>query len=133
MAEDAPEADEIQILRDLAYREGGNPRWQLDLAMRVDAQGKPRPAIVVIHGGGWIEGDKSSFSRREDKVPGNIIDFARLGFVAVTVNYRLSREAPYPAALEVRLELLRPAVDVFFLRTLMHPEQAQAIRRRPIH
>src|SRR5262249_26648594 len=27
-------------------------------------------------------------------------DFARLGFVAVTINYRLSREAPFPAGLE---------------------------------
>ena len=29
-------------------------------------------------------------------MPGNIIDFARLGFVAMTINYRLSGEAPFP-------------------------------------
>ena len=40
----------------------------------------PRAAIVVIHGGGWLEGDKSSFATT--RTPGNIIDFARLGFVA---------------------------------------------------
>ena len=33
-------------------------------------------------------------------MPGNIQHFAKLGFVAVTVNYRLSREAVFPAALE---------------------------------
>ena len=55
---------------------------------------------MVIHGGGWIEGDKSSFASREHGVPGNIVDFAALGFVAVTINYRLSGEAPFPAALE---------------------------------
>ena len=61
--------------------------------------GEPlRPAIVVIHGGGWLEGDKSSFSTL--KTPGNILGFAKLGFVAVTINYRLSGEAPYPAALD---------------------------------
>ena len=60
----------------------------------------PRPAIVVIHGGGWIEGDKSSFASREHGVPGNIVDFAAQGFVAVTINYRLAAEAPFPAALE---------------------------------
>ena len=60
----------------------------------------PRPAIVVIHGGGWIEGDKSSFASREHGVPGNIVDFAALGFVAVTINYRLAGEAPFPAALD---------------------------------
>jgi acetyl esterase/lipase len=59
-----------------------------------------RPGIVVIHGGGWLEGDKSSFASREHGVPGNIVDFAALGFVAITINYRLSGEAPFPAALE---------------------------------
>jgi acetyl esterase/lipase len=54
----------------------------------------------VIHGGGWLEGDKSSFTSRAHGVPGNIEDFAALGFVAATVNYRLSGEAPFPAALE---------------------------------
>ena len=55
---------------------------------------------MVIHGGGWLEGDKSSFASREHGVPGNIVNFAALGFVAVTINYRLSSEAPFPAALE---------------------------------
>ena len=67
--------------------------------MQKDYTGKPRPAIVVIHGGGWLEGDKSSFSTPKNRPPGNIIDFAKLGFVAATINYRLSKEAPFPAAL----------------------------------
>jgi acetyl esterase/lipase len=33
-------------------------------------------------------------------VPGNIEELAELGFVAVTINYRLSGEAAWPAALE---------------------------------
>jgi acetyl esterase/lipase len=88
------------MVRDVPYREGPSKSWRLDLAMTEDAHGKPRPAIVVIHGGGWREGDKSSFASRKDGVPGNIEDFAELGFVAVTINYRLSGEAPFPAALE---------------------------------
>jgi acetyl esterase/lipase len=68
--------------------------------MKDDPRGKPRPGIVVIHGGGWLEGDRSSFASRKHGVPGNIEDFAELGFVAVTINYRLSGEAPFPAALE---------------------------------
>src|SRR5262249_53141606 len=32
--------------------------------------------------------------------PGNIIDFARLGFAAATINYRLTKEVPYPAQLD---------------------------------
>ena len=95
-----PAPDDIVVIHDIPYREGNSRQWKLDLAMRKGARDVPSPAIVVIHGGGWIEGDKSSFASREHGVPGNIVDFAALGFVAVTINYRLSAEAPFPAALE---------------------------------
>ncbi len=95
-----PQGSGVNVLHDLRYREGPSKMWRLDLAARRGAAGKPRPAVVVIHGGGWSEGDKSSFTLRKHGVPGNIEDFAALGFVAVTINYRLSDEAPFPAALE---------------------------------
>ncbi len=95
-----PAPEGITVFTDLRYREGPSKQWRLDLAMKNDAGDKPRPAVVVIHGGGWVEGDKSSFTSRKAGVPGNIVDFAELGFVAVTINYRLSGEAPFPAALE---------------------------------
>jgi acetyl esterase/lipase len=98
-AEDNVTPNNIVVLHDLRYREGSAKDWVLDLAMQKDYAGKPRPAIVVIHGGGWLEGDKSSFSTPNNRPPGNIIDFAQLGFVAVTINYRLSGQAPFPAAL----------------------------------
>jgi acetyl esterase/lipase len=90
----------VTVLHDVRYRDGPSKQWRLDLAFKKDAGGKPRPGIVVIHGGGWLEGDKSSFASRKAGVPGNIEDFADLGFVAATINYRLSGEAPFPAALE---------------------------------
>jgi acetyl esterase/lipase len=92
--------DDIEVVRDIRYREGSSKSWRLDLAVKKDRTGKPRPGIVVIHGGGWLEGDKSSFVFKDRSAPANIVDFAKLGFVAVTMNYRLSREAPFPAALE---------------------------------
>lgn len=93
-------SDTIALHCDLRYREGKSAAWKLDLAYPKDPGVKPRPALVIIHGGGWIEGDKSSFTSLKHWAPGNIIDFAKLGFVAVTINYRLSGEAPFPAALE---------------------------------
>jgi acetyl esterase/lipase len=99
-AADTPPDDGIAVLRDIAYRNGASKSWRLDLAMKKDLRGKPRPGIVVIHGGGWIAGDKSSFVFSQRTAPANIVDFAKLGFVAVTVNYRLSGEAPFPAAIE---------------------------------
>lgn len=97
-ADDLP-AD-ILLVHNLRYREGTNRHWFLDLAAPKAAPDALRPAIVVIHGGGWIEGDKSSFSTPRHPVPGNIIDFARRGYVAVTINYRMSGEAQFPAALD---------------------------------
>jgi acetyl esterase/lipase len=95
---DAKIPDDVAITYNVRYREGTVKDWVLDIAIPKAESDKPRPAIVVVHGGGWIEGDKSSFSTPKNRPPGNIIDFARLGFVAATVNYRLAREAPFPAA-----------------------------------
>jgi acetyl esterase/lipase len=89
----------IRTLLNLAYKSGCKS-CVLDLALPNESHAGPSPLIVVIHGGGWIEGDKSSFASDTYGVPGNIVDFARLGFAAATINYRLSKEAPYPAALE---------------------------------
>src|SRR4051794_9019149 len=81
--------DDITVIRDIPYREGTGKHWRLDLAMHKDLAGKPRPGIVVVHGGGWLEGDKSSFVLKDRSSPANIVDFAKLGFVAVTINYRM--------------------------------------------
>lgn len=99
-AEDADDKlpDDVAITYNVRYREGAVKNWTLDIAVPKTRSESPRPAIVVIHGGGWIEGDKSSFSTPKNRPPGNTIDFARLGFVAATINYRLAREAPFPAA-----------------------------------
>jgi acetyl esterase/lipase len=99
-SDDGKIPDDITVLYNLRYRESAAKSWVLDLAMPKDSKAKLRPVIVVIHGGGWLEGDKSSFSTPENRPPGNIIDFAKLGFVAATINYRLSKDAAFPAALD---------------------------------
>ncbi|MGE3999547.1 MAG: alpha/beta hydrolase fold domain-containing protein [Planctomycetaceae bacterium] len=99
-AEDDRIPDGITVLYNVRYREGAAKDWVLDLALPSGETEQPRPAIVVIHGGGWLEGDKSSFSTLKNRPPGNIFDFAKLGVVAATINYRLSKDAPFPAALQ---------------------------------
>jgi acetyl esterase/lipase len=99
-ADDEQPPDGLIVQYNLRYRDGESKAWVLDLAMPKDQPDKPRPAIVVIHGGGWLNGDKSSFSTLKNRQPGNILDFAKLGFVAVTINYRLSGEATFPAAVQ---------------------------------
>jgi len=52
---------------------------------------KAYPALLIIHGGGWRSGDKSLNTPMAQQL-------ALRGFVVVSLEYRLSLEAPYPAA-----------------------------------
>ena len=90
---------DVTVIHDIQYSEVSDA-CRLDLAMPKARGDNPRPGLVIIHGGGWLEGDKSSFVSLEHWMPGNIIDFAQLGFVAASINYRLSGEAPFPAGVE---------------------------------
>ncbi len=58
------------------------------------------PVVIVIHGGGWISGDKWT-------VEGYSRLLARNGFVAITINYRLAPKYKFPAQVDdVREALL---------------------------
>lgn len=54
---------------------------------------KKNPAIILVHGGGWISGSKENQQYMAQQL-------ASKGFVAMAINYRLADEAKYPAALE---------------------------------
>jgi acetyl esterase/lipase len=62
---------------------------------RMDSGSKPRPAVVMIHGGGWSEGDKQGLSAMASFL-------ARWGFVVINVNYRLfnGKQNRWPAQLD---------------------------------
>src|SRR5882724_11207162 len=67
----ATAADDITVLHNLSYRDGISKSCTLDLALPTKSSSMPRPAILVIHGGGWLEGDKSSFVSPDHPMPGN--------------------------------------------------------------
>ena len=83
---------EIQVERDLVYGKGGTTELKLNLAMPKEGDG-PFPAIVCLHGGGWSSGTRESLN----DIAGI---FARNGYVAVTVTYRLAPDAKFPAQIE---------------------------------
>jgi acetyl esterase/lipase len=78
----------VQIIRNLQYGNGNNPRQTLDLYLPADGR-SPRPVIVWIHGGGWRAGSKES--------AGLAAALTRQGFAVASINYRLSGEATFPA------------------------------------
>jgi len=80
----------VTVKRDVVYGKGGGRDLKLDLYLPEKKNGA---AIVCIHGGGWGGGDKRSFAPIA-------ADYASQGYVAVSINYRLSGEAPFPAAVE---------------------------------
>lgn len=53
---------------------------------------KPRPAVVIIHGGGWTSGDKGA--RREINIGTTL---ANAGYVCLSINYRLQTKDGPPA------------------------------------
>jgi len=69
-------------------------RQRLDILYPATPEG-PRPAIVHIHGGGWYTGGKGG-----EQTFNMMRSFAEAGYVALSMEYRLSDDAKFPAAVE---------------------------------
>jgi acetyl esterase/lipase len=81
----------VAVDRDVVYTTAGPDEQKLDI-YHPTSSSTPRPAVVFLHGGGWSAGGKRSFQRQAAYL-------AAQGYVCASINYRLSQEAPYPAAL----------------------------------
>jgi acetyl esterase/lipase len=57
------------------------------------------PLVLYIHGGGWVSGHTRHSGAFEDW-PGVLASLARKGYVVASVEYRLSGEARFPAAIQ---------------------------------
>lgn len=73
----------------VTYARYGPREMKLDL-FRPEGRTGARPAVIIVHGGAWITGHH----RMENPFAA---EMARRGYVAATVEYRLSNEAKYPA------------------------------------
>jgi acetyl esterase/lipase len=58
-----------------------------------------KPLIVYVHGGGWRGGHTRQSGAFAD-FPAVLAELASRGYVVASVEYRLSGEAPFPAALD---------------------------------
>ena len=65
----------------------------INIAFPEKSSVKPRPVLLMIHGGGFISGDKSSKNKQ-------IIKFSKKGFVSASAMYRLSPKYRFPAAID---------------------------------
>ena len=53
--------DSIEASLNIVYAEIGPRKLLMDLFQPTDGDNSPRPAVVVVHGGGWLKGDKTKF------------------------------------------------------------------------
>ena len=66
---------------------------------RSGAPTAPHPLVLYIHGGGWATGH-ARHSGAFENWPGQLASLAARGYVVSSLNYRLSGEAPFPAAIQ---------------------------------
>jgi len=83
----------ISYLTNIPYVTGGDRFQQLDLYVPADRRGEP--LIVVVHGGGWVSGDKAGDSL--NPVP---LDLLWDGYAIASINYRLAPAATWPAQIQ---------------------------------
>ena len=84
--------DELNAKLDLTYANYGDRSLAMDIYRPKGVWGE-LPAIVCIHGGGWAKGNRTSHAKIAQAL-------AARGYVAATISYRLSGEAPFPAAIQ---------------------------------
>jgi acetyl esterase/lipase len=87
----------VTVRRGLLYGHGqsatGPVALRLDLYEPSGAARRPRPVVVIVHGGGFRMG-----SRAEGGVVPVARGLAAQGTVAVNIDYRLKGQAPVPSA-----------------------------------
>ncbi len=77
---------------DIAY---GNIHNAQKLDVFTPAATAPFPVVVLIHGGGWSQGDKQVY--RNGTV---LVSLLARGYAVIAINYRLSGVAKYPAQIQ---------------------------------
>lgn len=89
---ESAEKSGLEVRLDQPYAGNENPKQRVDLYLpRKRNTDKPLPVVALIHGGGWVNGDRLGYSAQA-------IQLARTGdWATVTVGYRLTQEARWPS------------------------------------
>lgn len=82
----------MTVTKDVVYASPDGKDLKLDLFVPKEAK-TPPPVLLFIHGGGWSKGKK------EDYLYYNI-KFTELGYATASMQYRLSPESHFPAAIQ---------------------------------
>ncbi len=79
---------EVSLEKDIVYATINGKNLLLDIITPLGQSEERKPVIVWIHGGAWLAGNKDH----------NYASFlSQHGYITVSINYRLSQEAIWPA------------------------------------
>jgi len=88
------ERSEIRIDYNVVYGDQDEPMHRADILQpRHRRAGERLPGLILIHGGAWTVGDKRNDSTHAKRL-------ASLGFVVMSINYRLAPKHPFPAQID---------------------------------
>ena len=84
--------EEIVWEKNIEYGNANGQPLHLDL-YRPSKLNQPVPALLFIHGGAWKSGKRQDYHYYT-------VAYAKKGYVVATASYRLTEQAPYPAAVQ---------------------------------
>jgi acetyl esterase/lipase len=83
---------DYDVQPNITYATANNTELKLDLYLPRD-RSKPKPTLVLFHGGGWVDGAKERNTMY-------LLPYLTMGWVVVNVEYRIARNSLAPAAVE---------------------------------
>ena len=81
----------IKSKENIVFKKINGKKLKLDIYIPKRNNTETFPAVLLIHGGGWLTGSKENERPMAQQLAMN-------GYVGITVSYRLGSEATYPAA-----------------------------------
>jgi len=83
-------ADGVRVVSDIPYARPADNLLRLNIVLPPEDSAELRPVVVYIHGGAWRTGNRRSGMRY-------LLPLARAGYIGVSIDYRLSQQAHFPA------------------------------------
>jgi len=85
-------ADGVEVISDIPYARPADNVLRLNIVLPSEETAELRPVVVFVHGGAWRTGNRRSGMRY-------LLPLARAGYLGVSIDYRLTQQARFPAQL----------------------------------